>query len=261
MRPLLTNVHIGYIRNNMNPTLSVIIPAYNEEKRIGKTLESVSTFLRSQQLSFEIIVVANNCTDQTVQLVENIKSTSIPELILIDIPHEGKAGNIKGYAIGVGMKQAKGEYHIFIDADNATRFSHVTEFINQAKSGYDVVIGSRYIAGAHIVKRQPLYRIILSRLGNLLIRVVLLPKVYDTQCGFKLFTSRASKEIFSRMTIPDWGADLEMLAISKTLGFKIKEVPVYWEAQGGSTIRSNAFINTLRDLFVIRGNVRRGLYK
>jgi dolichyl-phosphate beta-glucosyltransferase len=244
----------------MSTTLSVIIPAYNEEKRIGKTLDNVSTFLRAQKISFEIIVVTNNCTDSTRSLVESIKSTSIPELVVVDIPHEGVAGNIKGYAIGTGMKIAKGDYHIFIDADNATRFSHVTEFIEYAKGGYDVVIASRYIAGAHIVKKQPLYRIVLSRLGNLLIRIVLLPRVYDTQCGFKLFTSRASKEVFSRMTIPDWGADLEMLAISKAHGLKIKEVPVYWEAQGGSTIRSNAFTNTLRDLFVIRANVNRGLY-
>ncbi len=245
----------------MNPTLSVIIPAYNEEKRIGKTLDSVFDFLRTQKIIFEIIVVANNCTDNTVSLLEDIKKSSIPELIIINIPHEGIVGNMKGYAIGVGMRSARGLYHIFIDADNATRFDAITDFIEYAKQGYGVVIASRYVKGAHIVKDQALYRILFSRLGNLLIRVVLLPKIYDTQCGFKLFTNDASKEIFSRITIAGWGADLEMLAISKVYGYKIKELPVYWEAQNGSTLRSNAFINTLKELFIIRNNVRKGLYR
>lgn len=244
----------------MDPILSVIIPAYNEEKRIERTLNDVSNFLRAQKISFEIIVVANNCTDGTVLLLENIKINSIPELVIIDIPKEGMVGNMKGYAIGVGMKSAKGLYHIFIDADDATRFSHVTDFIESAKQGYGIVIASRYIKGSHIVRDQALYRIILSRLGNLLIRIVLLPKIYDTQCGFKLFTKDASKIIFSRTTIAGWGADLEMLAIGKVHGFKIKELPVYWEAQDGSTLRSNAFINTLKELFTIRNNIRKGIY-
>lgn len=245
----------------MNSTLSVIIPAYNEEKRIGKTLSYISNFLRSKKISFEIIIVANNCTDNTVAFLETVKNESISELVIINIPKEGIVGNMKGYAIGVGMRKASGLYHIFIDADNATRFDHVTQFMDYINQGYGVVVGSRYIKGAHVVKMQPLYRIVLSRLSNLLIRLVLLPNIYDTQCGFKMFSRDASKNIFTKTTVNGWGADLEMLAIARNSGFKIKEAPVYWEAQDASTVRSHAFLQTLKELFVIRKNVRKNKYK
>lgn len=257
----MIDVLLVYTINKMKPILSVIIPAYNEEKRIGETLNSISSFLRYQKINFEIIVVTNNCTDNTVNLLEIIKNDSIPEIINIDIPRGGKIGNMKGYAIVVGMKKAQGLYHLFIDADNATSFENVINFISYIKSGYDVVIGSRYVKGACIVKKQPLQRIILSRLGNILIQVLLLPSIYDTQCGFKMFSAKSSKDIFSRMTINGWGADLEMLAIARNLNYKIKEAPIKWEAQDESTVRPHAFIETLNELLVIRKNINKNLYK
>lgn len=246
----------------MNPiTLSIIIPAYNEERRIKKTLDYISSFLRSKKINFEIIVVTNNCTDNTAILLDKIKKESIPELINIDVPREGEIGNMKGYAIGVGMKKAQGIYRLFIDADNATSFESVIAFMEYIDNGYDVVIGSRYVSGSCVVKKQSLPRIILSRLGNLLIRILLIPGIYDTQCGYKMFNQKASKDIFSRLTINGWGADLEMLAIARNLDYKIKEAPIKWEAQDESTLRSNAFINTLKELFVIRKNINVDLYK
>jgi len=245
----------------MSPTLSIIVPAYNEEKRIGKTLEVISTFLRSKNISFEIIIVANNCTDNTVSSVNNIKAISIPEIIVMEIERGEMIGNMKGYAIKVGMQSAGGQYHLFLDADNATTFSHSISFIQLIKDGYDVVIGSRYIAGANVVKKQSLYRIILSRLSNLLIRLVLIPGIYDTQCGFKMFSHNASRQIFAKATVAGWGADLEMLAIARVLGFKIKESPVTWESQDESTVRSHALWHTLKELFMIRNNVKKSLYK
>lgn len=240
--------------------LSVIIPAYNEERRIGKTLDFISTFLRSRKIDFEIIVVTNNCTDNTVLFIDKIKKKSIPELININIPREGFEGNMKGYAVTVGMRKAQGDYHLFIDADNATSFENVIGFMDYIDSGFDVVVGSRYVKGSYIVKKQPLYRVILSRLSNILIQIVLLPGLYDTQCGFKMFSSKASSIIFSKTTVNGWGADLEMLAIARMLKFKIKEAPVRWEAQDESTVRSHAFIHTLKELFKIRYNVKSKLY-
>ena len=245
----------------MKPTLSIIIPAYNEERRIGKTLDYISTFLRDKKIVFEIIVVTNNCTDGTVLFLDKIRKESIPELINIDIPKEGLVGNMKGYAVSVGMKRAQGEYHLFIDADNATSFENVISFMEYLNSGFDVVIGSRYVDGANVVKKQPLYRIVLSRLSNLLIRVVLLPSIYDTQCGFKMFSGKASKVIFSKTTVNGWGADLEMLAIARIFKFKIKEAPVKWEAQDESTVRSHAFIQTLKELLIIKKKVCINFYK
>lgn len=248
--------------NKMNPiTLSVIIPIYNEEKKIQKTLNMVSTFLHSQKINFEIIAVTNNCTDNTVPLINLIKIESIPELIVVEIPKIGLVGNMKGYAIGVGMRQARGDYHIFIDADNATHFEQVISFMDYIREGYDVVVGSRYVKGSNVIKKQPLYRVVLSRLGNIIIRVLLISKVYDTQCGFKMFSNKASDVIFSKITLNGWGADLEMLAIARIFNFKIKEAPITWEAQDDSTVRPHAFLSTLKELFVIRKNIKNNLYK
>ena len=241
--------------------LSVIIPIYNEEKRIEKTLNIISSFLNSNKINFEIIAVANNCTDNTVSLINKIKIESIPELIVIEIPRVGLVGNMKGYAIGVGMRQASGLYHIFIDADNATPFEQVISFMDYIKEGYDVVIGSRYIKGSNVVKKQPLYRVILSRLGNIIIRTLLSSNIYDTQCGFKMFSNKVSNIIFSKITLNGWGADLEMLAIARIFNFKIKEAPVKWEAQDDSAVRPHAFLSTLKELFVIRKNVKNNLYR
>ncbi len=245
----------------MKPILSIIIPAYNEEERIGKTLEVILIFLRKNKISFEIIIVANNCTDNTFDLVSNIKNKLIPEIKVIEIPNGGIVGNTKGQAVSVGMKQAIGVYHIFMDADNATSFHHVLSFMDYIDHGYDVVIGSRYISGSNIIKKQPLFRIILSRLGNILIRILLIPGIYDTQCGFKMFSSKASKDIFSRTVVHGWGSDLEMLTIAKIFGYKTKEAPVDWETQDKSHLNSNAFIYTLKELFFIKKNIRSNLYK
>jgi dolichyl-phosphate beta-glucosyltransferase len=245
----------------MNPTLSIIIPAYNEEKRIEKTLEYISFFLRNKKISFEIIVVANNCTDNTVKLLNNIKNNLINEIIIINIPKKGVVGNMKGYAIGTGMKKATGKYHVFIDADNATHFDEVLKFMNYIDNGFDVVIGSRYIEGSYVVRKQPFYRIFLSRLGNILIQTLLIPGVYDTQCGFKMFSNKASNVIFSKMTLNGWGADFEMLAIARTFGFKIKEASVKWEAKDESSIKTHSFFNTFRELLEIRKKMRNHFYR
>jgi dolichyl-phosphate beta-glucosyltransferase len=245
----------------MNPTLSIIIPAYNEESRIEKTLKNISEFLRSHSVSFEIIVVANNCTDGTVALLERVKASYLPELVIIDIPRSGVVGNTKGSAIGVGMRSAQGLYHLFIDADNATTFAHVIDFMKSIDEGYGAVIGSRYIAGAEVVKKQPWPRVVLSRMGNLLIRSLLLPGIYDTQCGFKMFSRIASKDIFEQTRVSGWGADLEMIALARKFGYTVKEFPVRWEAQDDSRLSSNAFLSTLRELFTIRKNLKEGIYK
>lgn len=241
-------------------TLSIIIPAYNESRRIPKTLKSVADFLRPKDLSFEIIVVLNNCSDDTEEVIQKIQKEEIPEIKIVPII-KGVVGNSKGLAITTGMREAMGEYHMFMDADNATAFSGVVDFLESVMAGYDVVIASRYVAGAKILKKQPVLRIILSRVGNLIIRSLLLPNIYDTQCGFKLFSQKASKKIFVNTTINGWGIDLEILALAKYLGFKIKELPVVWEAQNESTVRSHAFFHTLKELFKIRKNIKNKFYK
>jgi len=241
-------------------TLSVIIPAYNEEKRIPKTLRSVATFLRASNISFEIIVVPNNCSDNTIKVLQTMQKEEISEIKIVTVENKGVVGNTKGLAISTGMKEANGEYHMFMDADNATSFEGILDFIKCVEDGYDVVIASRYVNGAKILKKQPTSRIILSRIGNIIIRTLLLPGIYDTQCGFKLFSKKASRKIFANTTINGWGIDLEILALAKHFSFKIKEFPVIWEAQDESTVRSHAFVHTLYELFRIRRNIKNKIY-
>jgi dolichyl-phosphate beta-glucosyltransferase len=240
--------------------LSIVIPAYNEERRIPKTIKSVSGFLRKNNISFELIVVPNNCSDNTVVVLQKMQKEEVPEIKIVTIKNEGVTGNTKGLAISAGMKEANGEYHMFMDADNATSFDCILDFINYVKDGFDVVIASRYVPGAKITKKQPITRIMVSRVGNIIIRLLLLPNIYDTQCGFKLFSQKASKRIFVNTTINGWGIDLEILALAKYFGFKIKEAPVVWEAQDESTVRSHAFFYTLKELFKIRKNIKNKFY-
>jgi dolichyl-phosphate beta-glucosyltransferase len=190
----------------------------------------------------------------------NLQKAGISEIKIVKVFKKDSIGNTKGLAISTGMREAVGDFNLFIDADNATMFDDVLKFIESAKNGNDVVIASRYIEGAKILKKQSKTRIILSRTGNFISRLFLLPGVYDTQCGFKLFSKEATKAIFSQTTIEGWGADMEMLAIARYLGLRIKEIPVVWEAQDGTKIKPLAFLHTLKELWQIRRNVRNKAY-
>ncbi|MBU1119046.1 glycosyltransferase family 2 protein [Patescibacteria group bacterium] len=236
--------------------LSVIIPAYNESKRIIPTLESVQNYLQNQEYESEVIVVANGCSDDTVE-VANLFQGKINNLNVLNI--EAKGG--KGWAVKEGMAKAKGEVAVFMDADNATKLSEMDHFWKYFNQGYDVVIGSRALAQSKITQKQPFYRRWLGKSGNLLIRMVLIPGIHDTQCGFKAFTSKAYDDIFSRLTIFGWGFDMEVLAIARHKGYNVKEEPVTWHDIGESRVEPiKAALNTLKELYIIRKNLIKGTY-
>jgi len=240
--------------------LSVIIPAFNESERIRTTLESIDQYLEKQPYNYEIIVVANNCSDDTDKVVLDYQK-SVEHLKLFDL-RVAKPGGAKGYAVKKGMEEAKGFYRLFMDADNATRIEEIEKFWPFFEQGYNVIIGSRHIKGANIISQQPWYRRLLGRAANLLIRLVLLPGIKDTQCGFKAFTAEAAQKIFSRLTIWGWGFDMEILALAKKLGYKIKEVPVSWYEAGKSRLRPiKAARQTLGELFRIKYNLLTNQYK
>lgn len=227
--------------------LSVIIPAHNEAARISATLESVSSYLSRVSYDYEILVVTNNCSDDTVGVIEKFK-LSIPQLRYIDVNKKRAPGGTKGFAVREGMLEARGEYRIFMDADNATNISEIEKFWSYFEKGFDVVIGSRYISGSDVAVPQVWYRRVLGRLANLLIRTLLLHGIYDTQCGFKMFTSQSAQKIFSLCNIDGWGADIEMLALAKRYNYKIIEVPIVWREVGGSSLKLKAFWWTFKDL-------------
>lgn len=240
-----------------NLKLSVIIPAHNEEKRIKATLESVNDYLSKQPYGYEVVVIDNASNDSTFSLVKKLAEEKLKNLKVVEVHERGKGGAV---AYGI-LKEAEADYIMFMDADNATPISEIEKFWPRFNEGYSAVIGSRYLKGSNVTQKQPLYRIILSRMSNLLIQVLAVPGIADTQLGFKVFTKKAAKEIFSRITVFGWGFDMEVLTIAGIRGFKIKELPVLWREQGGSHVPLKAYVESLKDLLRIKFNAISGLYK
>lgn len=236
--------------------LSVVIPAYNEEKRIASTLKSIDEYLRRQNYDYEILVVSDGSKDGTVSLVKNLES-EIKGLRLID----NKENHGKGYVVRHGLLEAKGDLRLFTDADNSTSIDHLDKFIPYINEGYSVVIGSIGISGHKVAfGSEPIWRRILGKLGNLFIQVMAVPGIHDTQRGFKLFTAEAVNKIFPKLTITRWGFDIEVLALARKFGYKIKEVPVDWKNDPNSKVGLKAYLQVLLETVKIRWNLMTGKY-
>lgn len=241
------------------PKLSVVIPAYNEEKRISETLAETEKYLKRQKYEYEVIVVDNGSNDSTCDIVREYKRDDPDHLVDLCL---SKSVGAKGSAVRLGMlDSAKGDYIMFMDADNATPISEIEKFWPYLEGGeYQVVIGSRYVKDSDVSRKQPVYRIILSRISNMLIQMLAVRGIQDTQLGFKAFTFEAAKDIFSRVTVPGWGFDMEVLTIAKLHGYKIKEVGVKWHERGGSHVPLKAYLESLKDLMKIKINSLAGKY-
>ena len=229
---------------------SVIIPAYNEQERIIPTLASVHAYL-SELGNFEVLVVSDGSTDETVARV-NVFAATHPGITVI----ENRVNAGKGAAVRDGMLAARGNLCVFIDADGSTSIRELPNMVpyirSEAPGGTaDVVIGSVGIPGARTLRYEPSFRMLLGRVGNALIRFLVLPGIYDTQRGFKVFRREVAQEVFSRLSITRWGFDIEALALARARGFSIKEVPVPWVHTKGTKVRASAYLQTLYDLFRI----------
>lgn len=243
--------------NNANSDifLSVIIPSYNEENRIIKTLESVAKFLSQQKYKSEVLVVSDGATDKTVEFAKSF-SKKIPNLRVL----ENLENNGKGYATRQGILEAKGERRVFMDADNSTSLDQVDRFLPFFDQGFDVVIGNRDLKESNIAVHQSRFKEALGDFGNFLIQSLAVPGIKDTQCGFKVFSAKAAEKIFSKMTINRWGFDIEALALALKFGFKIKTVPVVWANDPNSKVKLSGYINTFAELARIKCNLMMGKY-
>ncbi|HEY4509779.1 MAG TPA: dolichyl-phosphate beta-glucosyltransferase [Candidatus Paceibacterota bacterium] len=235
--------------------LSVIIPVYNEENRLPKTLKAVDEYLRTQSYKYEILVVNAGSTDRTKELVE----TAMREMQNLSILNRKNRG--KGYAVREGMLAARGQYRMFMDADNSTSIDQVSKMWPEFEKGADVVIGSRDIKDAQIAVSQPLWRQTLGNVFNLIVQTLSgLWGMWDTQCGFKGFSAAAAQEIFARCTIDQWAFDVEVLVIAKKSGYKIKEIPVTWINDKESKVRLKGMVKMLLEVLQISINNLMGKY-
>lgn len=236
--------------------LSVVIPAYNEEHRISKTLESVSLFLQKQNYDYEILVVVDGAKDNTAAIVLELEK-SIPKLRLLN----NKENHGKGFVVQQGMLEANGDIRVFMDADNSTTIDHITLFLPYFEKGYDIVLGSRRITGANIAVHQPWIRDLQGTIFRMIVHMFVPLNVTDSQCGFKAFTADSTKKIFSQQTLHRWAFDVEILAIARRLGLKIEEAPVTWINDEGSQMTLKGKISMLLEVMQVRLNIWAGKYK
>lgn len=224
--------------------ISAIIPAYNEAERLPSTLTKLSEFFRARGFSWQIIVVDDGSVDGTSSIVEKL-SGSIATLTLISIG-ENRG---KGYAVRHGVGAADGKYIIFLDADGSTPIEEMDKLKATIDDGNDIAIGSRAIKSQETRVETVWYRKLLGRIFNLVVNLMILPGIEDTQCGFKMFKVQVAKDLFSRVTADRFSFDVELLFLARRLGYSIAEVPVNWTNVPGSKV--NLVRDSLRMLWDI----------
>jgi glycosyltransferase involved in cell wall biosynthesis len=237
------------------PFLSVVIPAYNEESRISETLERVIGFLNTRPYSWEVLVADDGSTDGTGRLVGGL-AESHPNLRLIELPHRGKGSAVKN-----AMLAASGQYRFLCDADLSVPIEQVERFLPPETEGMDIAIGSREAPGARRIG-EPNRRHLMGRVFNSLVRVLAVPRLRDTQCGFKCFRGEIVPDLFQRQTMDGFAFDVEVLFLARRAGLTMREIAVDWyyrEQSKVRPIRDSLFMTF--DLLKIRWRYRWGRHR
>jgi dolichyl-phosphate beta-glucosyltransferase len=235
--------------------LSIIFPAHNEERRLPTALEQTFAFLQTQPYESEVIVVENGSSDRTLEIAREAART-YPNLKVI---HEERRG--KGLAVRTGMLAASGEYRMFCDVDLSMPVSEVCRFLPPVLPQADIAIASREAKGA-VRYGEPLYRHVIGRVFTLLVRILALPGLQDSQCGFKCFRAAAAEALFPLQTITGWTFDVEVLFIASRLGYRIVEIPIPWYYNPESKVNvSRDLAQVIRELWMIRWNAWQNKYQ
>ncbi len=236
------------------PLLSLIIPAYNEGKRLPQTLPDVIDFVQNQGYRSEVIVVNNNSSDDTRAKADEF-AAQFPFITVLDEFTQGK-----GAAVRTGMLAAKGEFLFMADADLSMPIDEVNKFLPPNLEDYDVAIASREVAGA-VRYNEPSYRHLMGRVFNFIVKIFAVPGFQDTQCGFKCFRRRAALDVLASQSIYGWAFDVELLFIAQQRDYRIVEVPINWYYRANSRINPiKDAIEMFREVLRIRLNGWRGLY-
>ncbi len=237
-----------------HPMLSIVIPAFNEEERLPETLGRVAEFAAGQGYGVEIIVVDTASTDRTAEIVEDFAK----RYPFVRALREERRG--KGAAVRKGMLAGRGDYLLICDADLAVPIEEANDLLSFLRDGYDIAIGSREVKGARRCN-EPSYRHMMGRVFNLVVQLLLLPGIRDSQCGFKCFRRRVAEDLFRAGTIDGWGFDAEILYISRLRGYRLTEVPVTWHY--GEKSKVNPFRDPwhmLQEVLRVRANGHSGTY-
>jgi dolichyl-phosphate beta-glucosyltransferase len=238
----------------LQPFLSIIIPAYNEETRLPKTFDQLFRFLSRQSYTSEVLLVENGSSDRTAEVGREY-AKAYPQLRVLQSPQKGK-----GFAVRYGMLEAAGQYRFMCDADFSMPVEEINRFFPPQLNKPAIAIASREAPGAVRIN-EPFYRHFVGRCFNLLIRLLALPGLHDTQCGFKCYPAALAEELFREQSLPGWSFDVEILFIARKRGYPIVEIPIPWYFNSESKIRvMNDSIRMGLDLLTIRINDIRGKY-
>ncbi|PKO16755.1 glycosyl transferase family 2 [candidate division BRC1 bacterium HGW-BRC1-1] len=230
------------------PHLSVIIPAYNEEKRLGATLARMIAYLEAQPYTWELVVVDDGSSDSTAAVADAAGDGGrLAVRVLRNSPNRGK-----GFSIRRGMLEARGKYRLFSDADLSTPIEEVEAFWSHFEKGAAVVIGSRALKESHLTVRQSPMREGAGRVFNSCVRWMLVPGIHDTQCGFKMFTAEAAEAVFPKQRMHGFSFDVEILMLARRAGFEVRELPVTWTNAPGTKVSAWKGATAFWDLVVLK---------
>ncbi len=232
----------------MGIDLSIIIPAYNEEWRLPPTLLDMIDYFDGRDLDYEIIVVDDGSTDRTAEVVKRLKKIR-QQVCLIQLPKNRG----KGHAVRTGVLNSHGKHVLFADADGSTPIKEIERLETHFDEDTKIVIASRTLTSEDTVVTRRWYHTLLERVFNICVKLLILPGIADTQCGFKMFTAECAHFIFERQQAERWSFDIEILFIARKAGLKIIEVPINWNDIPGSKV--NLFLDAIgmfRDIFAFK---------
>ncbi|MBD3379113.1 MAG: glycosyltransferase [Candidatus Omnitrophica bacterium] len=223
--------------------LSILIPAYNEEKNLRATLSEISGYLSARDLSCEVLIVDDGSSDSTFEIASSCKELFREMRVLKNAENKGK-----GFSIKKGISEARGENILFMDADSSTSIEQLDRFL-PLSGEHDIHIASRRVPGANV--SMPLNRAVLGKIYIILASLILRIRVKDLNCGFKIFKTPVARDVFARQVMSGWSFDAEVLFIAGKRGYSIKEVPVEWTYGEHSKVRPlkdgiESFIGLLR---------------
>lgn len=237
-----------------SPHLSLVIPAYNEALHLPLTLAKIAAYISQRQCGAEILVVDDGSTDNTADVVRRFVASD-SGIRLIRTPHRGK-----GHAVRTGLLASRGRVAFLCDADLSMPITELDRFLVALPAESDVAIASREGAGARRFN-EPVYRHVMGRVFNAFVRVMILPGIQDSQCGFKYLPGQLARELAAVQTLDGWGFDVELLTIARLWGYRIVEIPIAWYYVRGSRIRPlHDAWHMVREVFAVRRNLRRGCY-